>query len=104
MSLVKFTKTPTKDPDLNVVQDLLVRSLNPLFSQSLLDGVLLVKVQLQTGTNSINHKLGRNLIGWILTRQRSLADVYDTQDTNKTPASTLNLVSSAPMLADIYVF
>lgn len=72
---------------------------NPTNNKSVLKNVSLI-----TGTNVINHLLGRPLQGWGLTRIRALASIYDTQDTNQTPQLTLNLVSSAPVVVDIEVF
>lgn len=104
MSAVKFFKLITQDKDLNSVQDNLVRSLNPVFNTPILFGNLLTEIPLLTGLNTINHKLGRTLTGWIIVRKRASADIYDNQDTNASPASTLLLTSSAPVLVDIYVF
>ena len=68
------------------------------------DGVLLKSVELQSGANSINHKLGRKLVGWIIVRLRSSITVYDTQDSNERPQLTLDLVASGAGVVDLYVF
>lgn len=78
--------------------------LNPLLSNPLLNGVVLKQVQLASGSNIINHKLGRKLQGFIITRQRGPANIYDTQDNNSMPDLTLHLESSASVSCDIYVF
>ena len=104
MALPKFQQTNTSDQDLNTVQFNLVRTLNPVFDTPTLAGNLLQNVVLTAGDNSINHKLGRNLIGWQITRLRAASTIYDTQDTNKSPNLTLTLNSSAPVSVDIYVF
>jgi len=104
MSLVKFSKQYTKEEDLNRIQDNLVRTLNPVFDTPILGGNLLQSVPLVIGSNSINHKLGRNLVGWMLTRKRSPANIYDNQDNNNMSASSLLLVSDAITTIDIYVF
>lgn len=102
--IIKFYKLHTKDEIINRIQDNLITTLNPIFNNPTIDGVVLSQVTLQTGTNIINHKLGRNLIGWELTRKRAIADIYDDQDNNLTPAQTLVLISSANIIVDIYVF
>lgn len=104
MSLIKFPKLQSTDQTLNLVQDNLIRTLNPVFDTPTLGGQILTKVPLVIGSNSINHKLGRNLVGWQIVRQRALASIYDTQDTNTTPSITLNLVSDAIVVVDLYVF
>lgn len=103
-SLTAFYKTPTGNQALDGVQTILVRTLNPVFQMSLMGGNLLTSQTLTAGANSINHGLGRNLVGWIITRLRASATIYDTQDTNSTPSMTLALNSSAPVVVDIYVF
>lgn len=78
--------------------------LNPIVSNPANNSLILKNQSLTTGANVINHKLGRILQGWIIVRQRALASVYDTQDTNQMPQLTLNLVSSANVTVDIEVF
>jgi len=104
MSLVKFFKAPTQDQELNRIQDNLIRTLNPVFDTPILAGNLLQSVPLVVGSNIVNHKLGRNLIGWMLTRQRSLANIYDNQDNNTMPSTSLILISDANVTIDIYCF
>lgn len=103
-ALVKFQLINTSDSDLNLVQQNLVRTLNPIYNTQTLGGTILQNIPLKAGANSINHKLGRNLVGWQLTRIRAASTIFDTQDTNKTPDLTLNLNSSADVIVDLYVF
>ena len=92
-------------------------ALNPLLAQPLVQGNLLTEVKLVSGSNAINHGLGRPLQGWIIVRRRQFVvtgtptayDVVDTQDSNQMPQLTLQLVSSQgtstnPVELDIYVF
>lgn len=78
--------------------------LEPPLSLPINSGILLQKVSLASGSNSINHLLQRKPIGWFITRQRSAATVYDTQDSNQRPELTLNLTASAAVTVDLYVF
>jgi hypothetical protein len=80
------------------------QQLNPILSNKLLNGVLLQNVSLASGSNTVNHLLGRKLVGWVLTRQRAAATVYDTQDTNPHSLVTLQLTASAPTSVDLWVF
>lgn len=102
--LPKFNQTNTSDYDLNQVQLSLVRTLNPVFNTPILGGDYLSSVSLTTGLNIINHGLERNLNGWIIVRQRAQAQLWDSQDSNKTPTLTLALNSTAPVVVDLYVF
>jgi len=92
-------------------------TLNPLLANLLTQGQLLQSVPLVSGSNPVNHKLQRKLIGWYVTRRRQFKvtgtptayDIYDTQDSNQTPELTLTLTSSQgtstnPVLVDLWVF
>lgn len=65
---------------------------------------VLKSVSLLTGTNTINHKLGRKLQGWKVVRQRAAASLYDNQDSNQKPELTLILIASANVTVDLEVF
>ncbi len=102
--LPKFQVINTSTPDLSTVQQNLVRTLNPIFNTPTLGGNLLTNISLVSGVNNINHGLGRTLNGWQIVRQRANANIWDSQDNNKTPTLTLTLNSSAAVTCDIYVF
>jgi len=103
--LPKISLVQSADRVLNLFQDRVLKSVNPLLNNPLLDGVLLEEVVLLTGDNVVNHTLGRPLIGWIVTRRRASATIYDNQDANTgTPNLTLVLNSSANVTVDLYVF
>ena len=94
----------TQDQDLMLMQTKWAASINPVINQPWNSGVLLKSIALVSGSNTINHKLGRILQGWVIVRQRSAATVYDTQDTNTMPALTLKLTASANVTVDLLVF
>jgi hypothetical protein len=88
----------------DAAQDRWASIIGPLLDNPSLNSIILKNVSLATGSNVVNHKLGRNLQGWKPTRIRSAATIYDQQDTNQTPNLTLILVSSAPVVVDLEVF
>lgn len=94
----------TDSRELSQLQTTWASQINPVLTQAILGGNYLKNVSLTTGDNVINHKLGRNLQGWIITRIRSAATLYDTQDTNQSPSLTLNLNSSANCVVDLLVY
>lgn len=95
----------TDNEDLNLLQTRWASVINPVLSSPTSGGLILKEVFLDSGDNVVNHLLGRNLVGWILIRQRtSNGGVYDTQDTNPTPSRTLQLVAATPTTVDILVF
>ena len=89
---------------LTLMQTAWAKILEPLLKNALPKGLILEDVELDLGLNTIDHRLGRDLVGWIIVRQRSAADVYDEQDDNQFPDRTLKLYSSAPVSVDLYVF
>ncbi len=102
--LAKVTRVQTGDRTVNQLQDNIAASLQPFLLNPLLNGSFLNDVVLVTGSNTINHKLGRNLVGWMITRRNGVATVYDTQSTNALPDKTLLLTASAGLTCTIYVF
>lgn len=86
------------------LQDAIIPALNRLLQNAFVQGSILKMVTLQVGSNQIPHGLNRKLQGWTLVRQRALANIYDTQDTNPSPQSTLSLVSDQVVTIDLYVF
>lgn len=104
MNLPKFFNLNTPNLELNRVQDNIQRVLEPLYNTPILAGNLLTNIELVVGLNTINHGLGRKLIGWQIARIRSAAVIYDSQDNNMTPNLTLLLISDAPVTVDIYVY
>ena len=95
-----------KDPNKNLMlmQQDLHNKVNPILSNPSNNSSILQNVLLTTGSNVINHKLGKPLQGWKIVRQRAAASIYDNQDSNQTPALTLILVSSAAVSIDLEVF
>lgn len=88
----------------DLAQDRWAAQLDPVLALPQNSSFIIKNIKLASGTNVINHLLGRKLQGWTLTRVRALATIYDTQDTNQTPELTLVLVSSAVVTVDIEVF
>ena len=101
---MRIQKINTTDRIINMVQDNIANVLEPLSSNPLMSGLILTSVVLKTGSNTVNHKLGRKLRGWFIVRQRSAASIYDNQDSNTLNAVSLILVSSANVTVDLYVF
>lgn len=86
------------------IQDNIVDALNPLLALPLSSSNLIENQVLASGSNSINHGLGRNLRGWIVTRKNANEGLYDTQATNPLPAFTLLLTSTGTVTIDLICF
>lgn len=100
----RFAKMQTENREVNQLQNNIGLAVDPVLQNKIVDGSLVQNVVLATGSNVVNHLLGRNLIGWIITRRNGVATVYDTQSTNPIPNKTLLLTASAGLTVDIYCF
>lgn len=78
--------------------------INPIIARQQNQSIILKNISLASGTTTINHRLGRELQGWKIVRQRSAANIYDDQDHNEMPSLTLRLVSNANVIVDLEVF
>jgi len=74
--------------------------LDPVLRNQLLQGVL-VQTQLINGVNTINHKLGRKQVGYIITDIDAAATIYRSQPLNEL---TLTLTSNSPARVSIWMF
>lgn len=99
-----FKKLQAKDTDLNMVQFNIEQFVKPLVDNVLLNHVLIKDVMLDVGDNVIDHKLGRQLQGYLVVKKSDNSNIYDKQTTNKTQTKTLVLNSSASVLISLIVF
>jgi hypothetical protein len=73
--------------------------LNPLLA-----GIMVKDVALSaSSSNTVNHKLGRALIGWIIVRNNANANVWENA-TQALPARNITLETSADCTVSIYIF
>jgi hypothetical protein len=79
-------------------------TLNPLLKSPIATPVLLSKISLTSGANTINHTLGTTLQGYIVVLNSAAATFYDSQSTNPSPARTLILNASADTVVSLLVF
>ena len=92
-----------KDPSVNfmLMQNKWSSILNPILSNPL-NGVSILKdVTLKSGSNVINHLLGRLPQGWFIVDKQGPADIYRTAPFN---LLTLTLTSTASVVVSIGVF
>lgn len=100
-----FRRINSESTDLNKVQDNIDNAFSYLVQDPFTSAVLLKNIKLTAGNdNIINHKLGRNLIGWILVRKRGPGDIWDKQDENTIPNLTLILNTSQDVVVDLRVY
>lgn len=99
-----LTKFQTAVKELMLLQTDWISKINPLLANPSNNSSILKDVILATGSNTVNHLLGKPLQGWNIIRRNSAATVYDTQATNPRPELTLILVASAPVTISLEVF
>jgi len=75
--------------------------LNPVLSLPPNNGILLKNIQITTGVNVINHKLGQTPQGWIVTDQDASCTFYRSAPFNDL---TLSLTASANTTISLWVF
>lgn len=96
--------TQFNDQALSKMQSNILEAVNPLLKNPVSDGIILPNVIVGTSQTIIPHKLNRKLVGWYCVRIRGAAYVYDSQDANHNPESTLILTASSSVSVDLYVF
>lgn len=104
MPIRGVARVQTDDKSLSYVQDNLIKAITDLQAAPTIRGQILSSIILTSGDNTVNHLLGRTLVGWHIVRQRASATIYDKQDTNTSTDSTLVLNASAAVTVDILVF
>lgn len=79
-------------------------TLNPVLANPIISGNLLSGVTVKTGSNTINHGLGRDLQGYIVVMNNSAVTFHDNQSQNQHTDLTLILVASGAAVISLYVF
>lgn len=92
---------------LNIIQENVAQSLNPLIQKVQNDSTILTNVFLKAGqVNKINHTLGRKLLGYnvMLKGKPSTAIISNDQDSNSTPQLTLWLWTTIDATINLEVY
>lgn len=92
--------TSDVDSDLNKVQQNVQRTVSPILDSEIVDGLQLDDIELSTGSNVIDHKLGRALRGYIVVRKSANVTIFDTQVTK----TVLKLTSSGAATISLWVY
>jgi hypothetical protein len=76
-------------------------TLNPFIANPVNNAQIIQDVTLQSGSNILNHSLGRTLQGWFIVDIQGVASIYRSAPFN---SQTLTLTSSAKVTCSIGVF
>lgn len=91
------------DQPFSLMQTNWASQLNPLLSNPINKGIILPNVALVSGDNIINHKLGRNIQGWMVTDMTiGFAQIY--RKVNANPLLSMTLNSNATTTINLLVF
>lgn len=104
MATKLFKKINTENYELETIQSNASATFDSITSNPLLNGIILKDIALISGDTTINHKLNKNLSGWMIIGQTAAADIFDKQSSNNLKNRTLVLNSSAICTVSIYVF
>ncbi len=104
MSRVNFTQIWSPNEEVTRLQTHIRTTLNPLLELPISDGLLHTYLSIETSDTVIDHKLGRQYEGFIITRLKSNSVIFESSSTNDTPDRIIILKASATATADIYFF
>jgi hypothetical protein len=89
------------DKNLSMLQTAWSSMINPFLGRPANQSNILQNVALASGTNVINHRLGRTMQGWVLSDIQGAATIYRSAPFNDL---TLTLHSSAAVTVSLEVF
>ena len=101
---MSIARVQTTSRELNQVQSQIISSVQPVLDNPIVNGRLIQSLAVSSGSNVIDHGLGRELLGWIVVRNSASVTFYDTQNSNANPARTLLLTASGNATISLYVF
>jgi hypothetical protein len=104
MSRVNFTQIWSQNEEVTRLQSHLKQTLAPLLDLPIQDGVLIQDISIETTDTLVQHKLGRNYEGWIVTRLKDNAVIYESTTSNANTDIHIILKGSAACTADLYFF
>ena len=108
MSLRRFNKVfKPLDQEFNRLQDSIEQAVNPVIDSRIVDGVYIKEVDLSTADTFVEHKLGREPLGFIVVRKFAAGDVFesltDSSGDNYDRKKFINIKASTS-LSNVYLW
>ena len=108
MSLRRFNKVfKPQDQEFNRLQDSIEQAVNPIIDSRIVDGVYIKEVDLSTADTFVEHKLGREPLGFIVVRKFAAGDVFesltDSSGDNYERKKFINIKASTS-LSNVYLW
>lgn len=95
-----FKKFNSESREATLIQQNVEQALRRLFKGSILDNAILEGVKLDTGENTVEHRLLRKIRGYIVIRVNAASDIYEIKSDDK----TITLSASAPCTVSLLIF
>ena len=100
-----YRRVQSEDRVVNQIQDNIQDVLNDLVKTQILNNIIIKDINLTSGTlNVINHKLGRNPLGYVIIKKNANSTIWDEQQNSTTSDRTVKLRCSANCIVDILIF
>lgn len=100
--MADFKKIGTNNVELQKVQENVGEALQPIIKSAILNGAQLDNISLASGNNTIEHRLGKKLSGWIVVKKDSGALIYEVE--SDFPSRILVLNSSSQCNISLWVY
>jgi len=105
VAITPFRRVRSADNVIRQLQDATDTVFKDISDRQIVDGNILEGIEITGGTPKvIDHKLGRELIGWQVVRKNVTTDIWDSQDTNATPILNLILNATNTVTISLWVF
>ena len=104
MSRVNFTELWSPNEDITRLQSHIKTVLSPLLDLPISDGVLVKSIDIETTDTLVEHKLGREFEGFIITKLNANSVIYESSSDNFIKNRQIILKGSATANVDIYFF
>ena len=104
MGRVNFTQIWSPNEEVTRLQSHIKTTLNPLLELPISDGVLIKDLSIATSDTLVEHKLGREYEGVIITRLKTNSGIFESDTANDFKDRKIILKASATATADIYFY
>lgn len=97
----KYKKLSSLDPVVKQLQENIEQAINPVLTKEIINGILIKDIVLTTGSvDKVNHKLGRNPIGYIVVKRNANSVIWESAMDSR----TISLNCSANVTVTLWIF